>query len=220
MKKLAIILIFAAITPALFPEAVATKAYKKRSEVLTYLRALEPIVKNFRGNDRDGNPALYHAEPGKEGIRVVRYNELKNLYQEGMMYLYEESYVNSYRRFLEAQLGMEQMLEEISQLYVERTEEMLKASIEKKNPNDPNDRNLVDISVEYTGKSRATDKFLGKRESPFTRRMYDAKEFHYVTNRYAIEKNIELGYRFLGLAKKARIDALRIENNLMKHQKL
>ena len=220
MKKIFAIFILTLMPFAVYAEAVSAKAYSKRVELLGYLRELEPIVKNFRGNNKDGQEAAFDAEEGKEGVRVTRYNELKNLYQEGLLYYYEGNHVNSYRRFLEAQVGMEQMLEEISQNYIERAEEMLKAAVEKKNSNNPEDRNLIDISIEFSNKTRTFNNFKTDRESPMTRRMYNPREFHYVINKYAIEKNMEYGYKFLGLAKQARIDALRIENNLMKHQKL
>lgn len=219
MKKIVLIL-FLTLPFQMYAEAVSAKAYAKRKELLNYLRFIEPIVKNFRGDNKDGQPAEYNAPPGMEGLRVQRYNKLKNLYQEGLLYFFEQDYVNSYRRFLEAQLGMEQVLEELSQFYIERTEGMLKAAVEKKNPNNPEDRNLVDISVEYSSESRYMKNFKQERETPFTRRMYNPREFHYVTNRYTIEKNMEMGYRYLAMAKNARIDALKIENNLMKHQNL
>ncbi|TGM60949.1 LIC11274 family protein [Leptospira adleri] len=233
MKRLILILIAISILPvSVFGEAVSSKAYKKRVELLTYLRAIEPIVRNYKGEVAGGQnqqnagtqPAAGSqagtTAPEPDGDRVKKYKELKRLYQEGLQYYFENNHVNAYRRFLEAQLGTEMLLEELSQYYVERSDEILKAAIEKKNQNNPEDRNLVDIAIELSKNSYIVKDMTADRESPLTRRMYNPREFHYVTNKYAIEKNMETGYKFLGLAKETRNNALKIEKHLEKHQKL
>ncbi|AOP33628.1 hypothetical protein A0128_07060 [Leptospira tipperaryensis] len=232
MKRLILILIAISILPvSVFGEAVSSKAYKKRVELLTYLRAIEPIVRNYKGEVPGGQnqqnagtqPAAGSqtgTTPEPDGDRVKKYKELKRLYQEGLQYYFENNHVNAYRRFLEAQLGTEMLLEELSQYYVERSDEILKAAIEKKNQNNPEDRNLVDIAIELSKNSFIVRDMTADRESPLTRRMYNPRDFHYVTNKYAIEKNMETGYKFLGLAKETRNNALKIEKHLEKHQKL
>ncbi|EMY12252.1 hypothetical protein LEP1GSC043_3622 [Leptospira weilii str. Ecochallenge] len=145
MKRLILILIAISIFPvSVSGEAVSSKAYKKRVELLVYLRAIEPIVRNYKGEVPGGgqsqqNPGGTTAAnnqqagvPEQDGDRVKKYKELKRLYQEGLQYFFENNHVNAYRRFLEAQLGTEMLLEELSQYYVERTEEILKAAIEKR----------------------------------------------------------------------------------------
>ena len=127
-------------------------------------------VRAYHGTgDKDGKPALLKAEAGKEGERVKRYSEIKKLFQEGLTDYFEGDYSNSYRRFLEAQVDTEQLLEEISEFYIEGTAEILKAAVfikDAKDYEDPAfdakegnkkvgdslkdvDRELVDISVEY-----------------------------------------------------------------------
>lgn len=221
MKKIILILSILVWIPLseIASEAVSLKAYNKRVELTTYLRELEPMVKNFPGNDPEGKPVTsMYAEEGKEGHRIIRYGEIKRIYQEALQYYFETNYVASYRRFLEAQIAIEKLTEEISQLYVLRSEEMMKIAMEQKNPNDPLDKSIVDISIEYGRGTYILKDMTDNRESPYSRRMYEPKEYHYVTNRYAIEKNVEMGYRFLGLAKQARIDALAVEKHLEKHQ--
>lgn len=232
MKRLILISILISILPvSVFGEAVSSKAYKKRVELLLYLRAIEPIVRNYKGEVPGGqnqqntgataaNNQQTGGAPEQDGDRVKKYKELKRLYQEGLQYFFENNHVNAYRRFLEAQLGTEMLLEELSQFYVERTEEILKSAIEKKNPNNPEDRNLVDIAIEWSKNSFIVRDMTANREAPLTRRMYNPRDFHYVTNKYAIEKNMEMGYKFLGLAKETRNNALKIEKHLEKHQKL
>ncbi|EQA37757.1 hypothetical protein LEP1GSC047_4040 [Leptospira inadai serovar Lyme str. 10] len=221
MKKLLVFTIAMFIAPAiLHGEAVSMKAYKKRVELLTYLREIEPIVRNYPGEPKTPQNQQGQAAPQSEGDRIGKYKELKRLYQEGLLYYFEGNHVNSYRRFLEAQLGMELLLEEISQAYVERTEEILKTAIERKNQNNPQDKALVDIAVEYGQGSYIRADMKENREAPHFRRMYNPREYHYVTNKYTIEKNMELGYQFLGEAKETRNNALKIEKQLEKHQKL
>jgi hypothetical protein len=200
-------------------QPVSLKAYNKRVELITYLRQLEPIVKNYPGNDTEGKPVTtMYAEEGKEGHRIKRYDEIKRIYQEALQYYFESNFVASYRRFLEAQIAIEKLTEEISQLYVLRAEEMMKVAMERKNPNDPLDKTVVDISIEYGRNSNVLKEMKTDRESPFLRRMYEPKEFRYVINKYGIEKNVEMGYKFLGMAKTARIEALAVEKHLEKHQ--
>jgi len=240
MKKIIISLTLIFGFQSLFAEPIMSKAYQKRVELLGYLRILEPIVKNYRGNDKEGKPALLKAEAGKEGERVKRYGEIKKLFQEGLTDYFEGDYSNSYRRFLEAQVDTEQLLEEISQFYIEGTSDILKAAVfikDIKEYEDPAfeakegnkkvgdslkdvDRELVDISVEYGRGSKNVNEFRENREAPYVSRQYDSKEYHFATNKYAIEQNTEAGYKALGQAKKARIEALKIEKNLERHQKL
>ncbi|MDF3821226.1 hypothetical protein P3G55_15060 [Leptospira sp. 96542] len=220
-QSLLILLMSLAMQAPMFAEAVSSKSYKKRIELLTYLRELEPIVKNFRGEDPEGKPSELNAPEGKEGFRMKKYGEAKRIYQEGLQYYFEGDYSNAYQRFLECQLGIEKMTEELSQLYVLRAEEMMKVAMERKDANNQLDKALLDISIEYgKGSYFRHDIMDNAREAPFSRRMYDPKEAHYVYKKYDIEKNMELGYRHLGLAKEARANALKIEKNLEKHQKL
>lgn len=222
MKHSILILILTLATQTmLFAESVGNKAYNKRIELLTYLRELEPMIKNFRGEDPEGKPTPIKAPEGKEGFRIKKYEELKRIFQEGLQYYFEGNYVSAYQRFLECQLGVEKVTEELSQLYVLRAEEMMKMAMERKNANNELDKALLDISIEYgRGSYFRHDVVDLPREAPFSRRMYDPKEVHYVFNKYTIEKNMELGYRHLGLAKEARVTALKVEKNLEKHQKL
>jgi hypothetical protein len=63
-------------------QSVSYKAYNKRIELITYLRELEPMVKNYPGNDTEGNVVLtMYAEEGKEGHRIKRYEDIKRIYQ-------------------------------------------------------------------------------------------------------------------------------------------
>lgn len=241
MKKIIISLTLIFGFHSLFAEPIMSKASQKRVELLGYLRTLETIVKNYRGNDKEGKPALFNADPisGKQGERVRRYGEIKKLFQEGLTDYFEGDFSNSYRRFLEAQVDTEQLLEEISQFYIEGTADILKAAVFKdpQEYHDPAfeakegskkvgdslkdvDKELVDISIEYGRGSKNVNEFREDREAPYVSRQYNAKEFHFATNKYAIEQNTEAGYQALSQAKKARIDALKIERNLERHQKL
>lgn len=201
--------------------SVAEKAQLKRIEIVQYLRQMKPMVYNF---PCEPFPACYKAPEGniknQTGERVDLFKEIKRVYQEGTIYYFEGNYLNAYNRFLDAQVRTERLLEGLSQFYLDRTEQMMRDAVEKKNPNDPDDMNVVDIQVEYGPASRKRIDFGNDREAPLTKRRYEAKEAHWAYNKYRIEKNVEKGYEYLGLAKLARQRALMVDRNMTKNQKL
>lgn len=205
---------------AIQAEGVHSKAYSKRIELLKYLREIEPMVRNFRGkslkekDNKDAKDAPLDAKGDDAGERIRRYEDIKRLYQEGTIYYFEGIYVNSYKRLLDAQLEMEQLLEEFSQFYIERTEDMLKAAADKKSDSKPEDKTLVDVSVEFGKKSKVEKFHKAEREAPLYVRTYNPKEYHYVLNKKSIEENLEKGYRTLGEAKQFRLNGLKIEKSL------
>jgi hypothetical protein len=242
MKKIIFLTLFIFGVNLLQAEPIMSKAYQKRVELISYLRILEPIVKNYRGLDKEGKPTTAKQEPGKEGDRLRKYIEIKKLFQEGLADYFEGDYPNSYKRFLEAQVDCEQLFEELSEFYIESASEVLKAAVFMKEGKEYDDsaydskdkekdkklgdklkdadKEIVDISIEFGYGSRNIRDFSQDREAPYLARQYDSKEYHYVYDKYAIEQSTEEGYKSLGHAKTARIDALKIERNFEKHQKL
>ncbi len=201
--------------------SVAEKAQIKRIELVKYLRHVKPLVYNFPCTPF---PDCYQVPEGgakfQQGERVDLFKDIKRVYQEGTIYYFEGNYLNSYNRFLDAQVRMERLLESLSQFYLDRTEQMLRDSVEKKNPNDPDDMSVVDIQVEYGPASRKRLDFGNDRDAPLTQRRYEAKEARWAYNKYRIEKNVEKGYEHLGLAKLARQRALMVDRNLTKNQRV
>ena len=199
--------------------SVGEKAAAKRVEILTYLRLVRPMVLNF---PCEPFPACEGtAVAAKESpARIKEYNEVKRVYQEGLIYLMEGSYLNSYLRFLDAQKRTEAMMEEISQTYLDRAEAMLRDSIEQKKPTDPSDVSLVDISIEYGPNSKLRRDFGYNRNPPGEGRRFNPRLTHYAWNKYRIEKNIEMGYHHLGLAKEARLKALLVDSHLPAHRSI
>ncbi|MBX7059296.1 MAG: hypothetical protein K1X75_14620 [Leptospirales bacterium] len=205
-------------------ESVAEKAQTKRIEMVQYMRILEPLVYNFPCEPFPACMDQLRA-PGDsvriaEGPRIKQYLDIKQIYQQGMVYFYEGNYINAYNRFLDTQVRVDHLLEELSQSYLERAEIMLRDAIEKKNPNDPDDRTVVDISVQFGPGSRRRQDFAIDRESPQTGRRYNARDYHWAMNKYRIEKNVEYGYRHLGMAKEARYRALRADANNTPEQRI
>lgn len=150
--------------------------------------------------------------------RIRLYEDVKRVYQEGLIYLYEGNYINAYNRFLESQMKTEEMLESLSQAYIDRTEEMMRAAIEKKHPDDPMDMAVVDISIEFGPQSKMRRDFKIDRVAPNDNRRYDERQYHYVMAKYDIEQNMKMGYEQLGLAREARLKALMVDNNLTAQQ--
>lgn len=219
MKRAVTIAILAsALAGAVYPESVAEKASDKRTELIAYLRDLRPMILNF---PCEPMPAcLPQGDDKTEPERIKAYNEIKRIYQEGLVYYYERNFVNAYNRFLDAQGRMEQVMEAVSQSYLDRTEVMLRDAIEKKNPNDMSDYSVTDISVEMGPSSKIRRDMKMKREAPSETRRYDPRQFHYVMAKHEIEKNMEMGYNVLGSAREARMKALMVDKNLAPHQKI
>lgn len=231
MKKLLLLCSFLFAYIGVSAEAVNMKAYEKRVEILGYLRVLEPIVKNYPGDpaEKKAEPAgTTAANPEKAvGERLRKYNDIKRIYQEGLLLFFEgglPGYVKSYNRFIEAQVHIEQLMEELTDKYIRDTETMLLASINKKpdeeyadnKDNKEVDKALVDISVEFGRGSKVNAEHSEAREAPVYRRQYKPKEYHYVLNKHAIEESTEMGFRLLGQAKSAQQDGIRIENHIDK----
>lgn len=199
--------------------SVGEKAAQKRVEILGYLRMVRPMVMNFPCEPQP--QCVETAVAAKETpARIKEYNEVKRVYQEGLVYLVERNYINSYLRFLDAQKRTEALMEKMSQVYIDRAESMMRDAIEQKDPNDPRDSTLVDISIEYGPNSKLRRDFQYDREAPNEGRRYDPRIVHYARNKYRIEANVEKGYHHLGMAKEARLKALLVDSHLAPHQKL
>ncbi len=219
--RLAVFGILAAVAllsgPGVSARSVGEKAAAKRVEILTYLRLIRPMVINFPCEPfpRCEETAVAAKETP---ARLKDYSEIKRVYQEGLIYLMEGNYLNSYLRFLDAQKRTEMLMEEMSQTYIDRAETMLRDAIEQKDPNSPRDVSLVDISIEYGPGSKLRRDFGYDRNPPIEGRRYDPRLTHYAWNKYRIEKNVEMGYHHLGLAKQARLKALLVDSHLPAHR--
>jgi tetratricopeptide (TPR) repeat protein len=202
-------------------ESAGEKAVFHRNLLIEHLRKLRPMVYNF---PCDPFPECLPSDPEERiknpGIHVGLYRKAKRIYQEGIVYFYEKNYVNAYSRFLEAEAVIDKLLESLSQQYIDRAELMFREAIEKKNPNDPNDMSLVDISMDFGPNSKLRRDFDKAREIPLDPRRYDPRNFHWAINKYKIEQASQKGYEFLGLAKQARQKAVELEREANKNQKI
>jgi tetratricopeptide (TPR) repeat protein len=202
-------------------ESAGEKAVFHRNLLIEHLRKLRPMVYNF---PCDPFPECLPSDPEERiknpGIHVGLYRKAKRIYQEGIVYLYEKNYVNAYSRFLEAEAVIDKLLESLSQQYIDRAELMFREAMEKKNPNDPNDMTLVDISMDFGPNSKLRRDFDKAREIPLDPRRYDPRNFHWAINKYKIEQASQKGYEFLGLAKQARQSAVELEREASKTQKI
>ena len=76
--------------------------------------------------------------------------------------------------------------------------------LRKRDPDDPTDKNLVDISSSYGRFSYRRKIFAERREAPAERRGYNPKEVRWMKNKFRLERNMKKGYEYLGLARQAR----------------
>ena len=218
-----IILVFCTVfyTTNINPESVAEKALQKRNEIIGYLRDLRPMVYNFPCDPfPECNAPPAEGQEQEEGTYVKLYQDIKRVYQEGLVYFFERNFVNAYVRFLDCQIRTEQLVEGLSQLYLDRTEEMLRDSIDKKYPNDPDDKTVIDISIEFGPNSKMRRDFGKKRNSPAEIRRYDPRDYHYLWFKYEIESNMERGYQYLNSAKESRTKAVKVAKELAPHEKV
>jgi len=229
MKKPLVMLTFLASLAGVNADPVMSKANETRIDLLKYLRPLETIVRNYPGKDKEGKDAPFDAPVGSEGDRILKYNQIKRLFQEGITYYYEGRYPSAYRRFLEAQANVEQLTEDLSQAYIEGTDQILKSVLERKDPkgdengeykNAATDKDFVDITVEFGRGSEVYPKFKSDRESPAYARLYEPREYHYAVDKGKIEASIGNGYNLIAQAKTAKLQALKVEQTLERHQKL
>lgn len=211
---------FLANAPALRAESIITKASETRIDLIRYLRAMRPMVFNFPCEPfPECRNNLSEEERQKEPWkRIDLYKDAKRIFQEGLIYFYEQDYINAYNRFLDAQLRTDRLLEEVSQSYIDRTQKMLRDAVEKKYSDIDIDKSVVDITMELGQNSKYRRDFNMTRQAGFEERRYDPKMVHYATNKKEIEDNMGMGYQFLGLAKKARIKAIKIEEDIPSHR--
>lgn len=213
MKRILILFTILFALSSVQGEPVQSKANSKRIELLGYLRAIEPMVKNYP-NGKDGKDSAKY----KEGKLYKQYEGIKTKIQEGILYYYEGGYVNSYRRFIKAQTDTEKLLEQLSQGYIERSENMLRAAVDVKNAKDKYDRDFINISIEFARTSKYKRDIKENRQPAVSKRHYDPKLYHYYIAKREIEDSLEMGYKSLGQAKKARMEGLKVEQHLEKHQ--
>lgn len=209
------------LTP-IYSESVMEKASAKRVQLIKVLRTLRPMINNF---PCEPFPECMPPEAGdKQGMQATerpkRFEDAKRVYQEGLIYYFEGNYVNAWSRFLDTEMRVEALLEGLSQFYIDRTDEMMRDAIEKKDENNPTDKSVVEITIDYGPGSKLVRDYTRDREAPHTERRYEPREVHYFYNRYRIEKNMEKGYEHLGLAKTARMRALTVDKNLAPGQKI
>ncbi len=202
-------------------QSVMEKTVQQRNDLIRYLRAMRPMAFNFAC---DPVPECINSVPEAERKnepweRIKKYNEAKKIYQEGLIYLYEKDYINAYNRFLDAQTRVEHILEDLSQAYIDRTEIMLRDSIEVKDPEAGDlDLSVVDISMEYGPKTQKRRDFQIPREAGIEDRRYHPKTHRFAKNKYHIEENMKKGYEHLFLAKEARTKGLNAGVNLPTHR--
>ena len=199
-------------------ESIIEKATSTRADLLLYMRRLRPLAFNFPCHPF--SECMNTVSKEKPGKYIELYYEAKRIYQEGMIFYYEGRYLEAYSRFLDSQKRSEALLEEISQLSIDRAELMLRDSLEKKDPNDPADVTVVDISVDFAKKSKIVRDYKTPREAAYVGRRYDPRQTHYAYNAYRIEKNVQMGYMHLGLAREAREKGMNVDKQLRPNQRL
>ncbi len=183
----------------LFAESIIEKAKKKRIENLQYLLTLDVPLRNF------GTQEFGHEELTKQ--RDI----IKVKYASALSFYFEQNYLEAYRGFLEVQKDVEKLYEELSLMYIDRTSEILKKAGEK----------VVDVEMVYSKGTGIVNDFVediqpAREKQLLTDEQIKQKKaknklFHFTYDKRDILKNLQLGYEYLGEAKRVRQEALNLE---------
>lgn len=193
MRAIFVILATLVITAGIIAEPVSEKAKEKRYEDLHDLAYLQVPIANFGTEDMN-----------------TQYDDLKSKYEVALAFYFEDDYLEAYRGFIDVQKGLEKLYEDMSLAYIDRTSNLLQASISS----------VVELELDYHPSSKKIVDMLKAREAPKEKPMYDPQEYHYVYDKFPILKNIDRGYEYLGEAKRLRKDALNLEKWLEEGKEL
>lgn len=199
-KALKVFIIFTIIlSNNIFSESIIEKAKNKRLENLQYLLNLDVPLRNF------GTKEFGHEE-------LTRQRDIiKIKYASALSFYFEQNYLEAYRGFLEVQKDVEKLYEELSILYIDRTAEILKKAGEK----------VVDIEMVYSRGTGIVNDFIqdiqpSREQELLTPEQIQKKKdknklYHFTYDKRDIMKNLQLGYEYLGEAKRVRQEALNLE---------
>lgn len=142
--------------------------------------------------------------------RVKEYNEIKRIYQEGLILFFEQDFLSTNAKFNDAARRTDRMLEGLSQTYLDRAGDMLRAVVQQKDPKDKTDLSLVDIMIEFAPNSQLRQTLATDRV-PDSKRTYDPKIYRYVVARDRIGQSLARGFAYLKDAKAVRQRALSVQ---------
>ncbi len=204
---LSVFFIFSSGGDSLRGESIGQKSEILRLHLLRNLRDARVIVRNFPCTPF---PSCLKGGETVESDLLKKYTELEKAYTEGMIYFYEGNFVGAYSSLFSILTGIDKLLDEMSQFYLERTSLMLRDALEKKDKENPDDKTVVSVLLDYGQKSRKREEFSKLHEPPHFKRSYDAKELRWVYNRHAIEGSVRKGYEYISHAREARLRASRV----------
>lgn len=174
---------FVNVNPA-YAISIAEKAKEKIEEDRQFIYSLEIPMKNFGTEDQ-----------------VKDFNSIKDQYMIGLGYFMEASYSNAYKELLEAQKKLDKLYEKVSMDYLDKTTKILQELV----------KNVVEIDIRFNKYSDLVKRFETDRQAPNEKVYYDPKEFHFVYDKRVIARNVVMGFRHMGEAKRIRQEAVSAE---------
>lgn len=206
-------------SPDLRAESLATYSRWLKTDTIRYMRQMHSVIENF---GRYKKPDAAGTSP-QENVGRNEYKNFKKAqisYNAGLVYFYEKKYREALEEFKLTQVRLEKILERMSQLYIDRTRDLMRDATNDFHPNDGKGISVMDVTVKY-GKNSLKHRYLRKdRLAPSESRYYSPREAHLTYNLQKIEQNLEKGYSFIGDAVQARKKAVNIEHTLESHQKV
>ncbi len=159
------------------------RAKEHKQKDYEYIVTMNVPVQNF-GTDKQKNS----------------YKIIKQDYQRALTFYFEEDYLKSYKMFVKVRTGLETLYSQMSIVYINRTREIL----------DDISNKWFDIHIEY-GRDTQMVGYMLKDITPSSEAVfYDPKMFHFVYDKYIMERNVKQASQLLGKAKKLRKMAISI----------
>ena len=167
------------IAESAFPVSVGVRSSKDYAFTMRVLREIKPMIENFRTD---------------ESYKV--YQNLQAGFEDATKDYFSNNFDSSYRKFYNLKLEMMKFLEDLSKSYLERTEKILKASID--------DNKAIQVFVEYNKHSGYAAYF----RKPFNPLIdvkpyndeFSAQDFHFFYDAPKIEDYLHSGYFYHGEA--------------------
>lgn len=158
---------------AAYPISVAERSNKDYYYITGILREIKPMIANFKN---DSN---------QKAIETITKN-----YEEASLQYYGQNFDDSAAKFYNLKLDIMKMMEELSTLYLQRTDELLKSTIE--------DNKSIEIFLELDRRNGYASYFNKpfdplKDVKPYDEK-FTAKDYHFYFDAAKIERYLKNGF--------------------------
>ncbi|MBN1531930.1 MAG: hypothetical protein JXA20_04650 [Spirochaetes bacterium] len=163
------VLIAVSLQSDLYPVSTAVKSQEDYIFTLDALRNINIMVENF-----------------SEDSIQKKHDQIQALFREASETLYAQNFDGSYQKFRKLKFDLIDLLDTISQKYLDRTKEIL----------DSTQKESFDILIKYSPKNTSFITYFRKPFDPLHDvKVYDATKYHYFHSRVKIATYLRNGYK-------------------------